>query len=450
MSKTVILHAVSRYCFLFSIVLLPLTSEAAISSALTAATIQGNSPYVSFDNGITKAADLTPLLTLKLSDGTLLTKENNYTSANNPIELPELGQTLADVEMLLPLAHNSIDINTILNQNSYLYDDDGDSEFNTIGTLNLNVTDTKGESIKDRYAILDSCKAPYKVTLSSSASKLSSAYGDPQSTQYAAQSESFYIKPKKGNAIATYALPNLAYSGSFPNGSYNVDGPASEWSNQLGFRLQDVCNPSANFPTTGTAGVNFQLTISNPEGAVTYSKEPSSSGLDLTITNINSNSVKVMLTGPRKGADPATADTAVPTTFTIRSGFTPIYTFKIDKWFIMGPANTNGYDNNKCSSAFGSNYHNVRIVELTNANGSGWSGGLAGQGTNYQRRIGGGLLGEWGQFIWTTNYQTDFNYQTYWTSDKVDDNSQFTVNFYQGRVEYYNITQTFPQYICVK
>ncbi|MDF7667402.1 hypothetical protein PT273_06040 [Orbaceae bacterium ESL0727] len=139
--------------------------------------------------------------------------------------------------------------------------------------------------------------------------------------------------------------PNLKYSGSQPYGSssvnYNWDGPASQWDNTKGFKPQNINNPSSNFPTMGANNLFFNL-IMQGTGAnystVRYDKSPANSGINLTIENGGSTNIaKITVTGPKYGDSSATANTTVPTTFTIYSdtGKTnKIYNFTIRKWFI--------------------------------------------------------------------------------------------------------------------
>ncbi|MDF7666625.1 hypothetical protein PT273_01970 [Orbaceae bacterium ESL0727] len=151
---------------------------------------------------------------------------------------------------------------------------------------------------------------------------------------------------------------------------------------------------------------------------VTYEAEPASSGLHLDITG-SGNVAKVTLTGPRNGATPAEAATTVPTTFTLYATVngtrTKIYSFKLNKWFIVSPDITNeygtaiSYNANYCSR-YCAGYRLPHIADLTNGNGycatmgSGskwtWTGSLGSNGTwYYTRQIGGGLFAEWGNMM---------------------------------------------------
>ncbi|MCO6547343.1 MAG: hypothetical protein J6583_06165, partial [Gilliamella sp.] len=67
----------------------------------------------------------------------------------------------------------------------------------------------------------------------------------------------------------------------------------------------------------------------------------------------------------------------------------------------------------------------------TNANSQEWNQGLAGQGNNYQRRIGGGLLAEWGD-VYDYRYPgTNMeNYAVYWTQNTYNYESLYNLAVY--------------------
>ncbi|MDF7671324.1 hypothetical protein PT276_09010 [Orbaceae bacterium ESL0721] len=422
-------------------------------SANTTGIIEGHAPYLSFDNGVTKATNTDELLTIKLSNGVTYSQTNNPSTADNPIELPVIGQTIADVQMFVPSDVNSVNLNTLISDPyNYWYDSDGDSGVLATGSLQLQIVDEYG-NVLGRSDKLDSCTGAryYKVTLVSSAGGLKTEYGYPADTHYDGASAIYYIKPKVDPTVvptACYAQPSLTFSSTDPFGSpqhsYDWDGPTNQWDSKKGFFLQDMHNPSSNFPTMGAYGLFFNLIIANPKGEISYTKEPASSGIDLRLTTITSNNIKIFLTGPRHGASAASAATAVPTTFTIKSGNTPVYSFRIGKWFIGSGNYDSTYDANYCRNTYGGGYRIPDTIEYSNGNGFNWWGGLSGQPDNYQRRIGGGFNAEWGNMCNNPAYladcekmsiytDTDFHEPYFWASESYN-TGQLVINTYAGGV----------------
>ncbi|MDF7666668.1 hypothetical protein PT273_02190 [Orbaceae bacterium ESL0727] len=221
---------------------------------------------------------------------------------------------------------------------------------------------------------------------------------------------------------------------------YNWDGPASQWDATKGFKPQNINNPSSNFPTMGANNLFFNL-IMQGTGAnystVRYDKSPANSGINLTIENGGSTNIaKITVTGPKYGDSSATANTTVPTTFTIYADTNKtnkIYSFTISKWFITRRGETGVYNANYCRNTYGSNYRIPNVAEYTNANGNGWTGGLPGQPNNYQRRIGGGLFAEWGNSMASRYYiNSDFmSRSSYWT-DNFFGNYVYTISLDYG------------------
>ncbi|MDF7667418.1 hypothetical protein PT273_06120 [Orbaceae bacterium ESL0727] len=85
-----------RFCLILVIFLInPLFSPHvnALLSARTVNSIEGTAPYLTFDNGVTKATDLSTLLAIKLSNGTRY-DQNNTSTAANPINYLAWGKHL--------------------------------------------------------------------------------------------------------------------------------------------------------------------------------------------------------------------------------------------------------------------------------------------------------------------------------------------------------------------
>ncbi|MDF7670964.1 hypothetical protein PT276_07130 [Orbaceae bacterium ESL0721] len=446
---------------LFSLPLLTVfPASAAMTTASTKSTIIGTAPYFTFDGGITKEGDTSKLLSITLSDGRVYNLDNNESTPTNPIELPVEGQTLADVQMFMPIDKTFITLNELIAEpNNYWGDDDGDGVgtggITATGTLTMQITDADGGTVK-RDDRLTACVAYYKITFSNSAGTLKTQYGSPNAITFPTTTATYYIKPKITKPYACYAQPNLTYSGS---DSSSYAGPASQWDNKKGFKLQNLNTPSANFPTMGAHGLFFNLTVAGDIWQnVSYDKMPADSGIDIAISNGGSSSnitniAKIMLTGPRYNTNNAT--TAVPTTFTLYSDkakTNKLYSFTINRWFIATQGNGGGYKADYCSNRYGNQYRIPNVREYTNANGNSnaWTGGLAGQPNNYQRRIGGGLFAEWG-YTYTSYYtSSDFSpYYYYWAVESLSSSLQYVVNSYNGYVHWYNTSITNGRFACV-
>ncbi|MDF7670256.1 hypothetical protein PT276_03395 [Orbaceae bacterium ESL0721] len=399
--------------------LIALPASAAITT--TKSTIIGTAPYLTFDGGITKEEDTRKLLSITLSDGRVYSLDNNDSTPTNPIELPVEGQTLADVQMFMPIDKTSITLNELIAEpNNYWGDDDGDGRgaggITATGTLTMQITDADGGTVK-RDDKLNACVAYYKIIFSNNAGMLKTQYGFPNMIAFPAATTTYYIKSKSPKKpYACYAQPNMAYSGSNTGANglslSKTDGPASEWDKSKGFKPQDINVPSSNFPTMGAHGLFFNLTIAGDVWQnMSYDKIPSNSVIDIAISSGGSADIaKVLLTGPRYNSNNATI--AVPTTFTIYSDkakTNKIYSFSINRWFIATLNSNSIYDANYCVNRYSSQYRIPSVREYTNANGDEWTGGLAGQPNNYQRRIDGGLFAEWGNMYNSYYTTSDFN-----------------------------------------
>ncbi|MDF7666653.1 hypothetical protein PT273_02115 [Orbaceae bacterium ESL0727] len=383
-------------------------------SASTANAIQGTPPYLTFDGGVTKAYDTATLLGIKLSDGRDFNQSNNPSSINNPIELPVAGQSVDDIEMFIPKQKVSVTLDELIRApNSYWRDDNEDGQgtngITATGTLTAQIQDSSGNTVA-RSDSLTPCEKYYKITLSSSGGRLTTQYGYPNSTNFNAVSTTYYVKSKMPDTTTVcYAQPNMRYSSVNKDFWHDkIDGPASQWDPVYGFKPQNIHSPLANFPTTGGSGLFFYLLMTGPKinwQNIRYDKSPSDSGISLAIGDgKGNNQVKITLTGPVKQNNSSNNinyyNSAVPTTFTLYTDATKqkkLYSFTIGKWFLYeGGYSDIPYRENQCSNNLSSRYRIISPIDVTNANGRGWTGGLPGQPNNYQRRIGGGLFSEWG------------------------------------------------------
>ncbi len=124
------------------------------SQALTAKTsniIHGNTPYLTFDGGLTSVTSSEGFLWITLSNGIKFTPANNNSSIK-PIELPYSGQSFADIAMLVPTDSNSIALNSLIGSpNNFWGDDDGDGQgvngIMATGSLNLSIVDKNDNAV---------------------------------------------------------------------------------------------------------------------------------------------------------------------------------------------------------------------------------------------------------------------------------------------------------------
>ncbi|MDF7667204.1 hypothetical protein PT273_05000 [Orbaceae bacterium ESL0727] len=224
---------------------MPLTVQAALS-AITSRAIEGQAPYLTFDNGVTQAPDTAPLLTLKLSDGKMCTPTNNQCTEATPMELPVVDQTLHDVQMPVPVTSNTADLSTPIRNNNYWYDNNGDGEGSdgliVTGNITVEIKDVYGDIFANHGARLDPCHAPYQITLTSDGGELSTQYGIPRSSNFAGSTITYYIKPKLTGPLTCYVQPNIMWSDNYDE---------TQWYKESGFLPQNITMPSSNFPTIG-------------------------------------------------------------------------------------------------------------------------------------------------------------------------------------------------------
>ncbi|OCG60998.1 hypothetical protein [Gilliamella sp. Nev3-1] len=411
-----------------------------VEPAKTAKAIQGSAPYLTFDGGQTQSWDTDRFLDIELPDGKVLTPKNNPSSKANPIPLLRDGIKLSDIKTLIPSGQSAISMTDLLNNNGFWADKDGDGDITATGNLTIIGRDANGTEMGLDDTFQD-CNAPYSVTMHSDNSILSTAYGYPNSTRIGANSATYYLNPPKG-ACTYSAKPNLYLSNSRKHnwGGSNYSGPPSEWDDAKGFKRQDLNNPASNFPTMGAYGLFFTMDMVDSLGSeMTFDKSPATSGIDLTITG-NGSIAKIRLVGPKEGASAAEAVTAVPTTFILYSDkakTNKVYSFTIKKWFIA----RKDYSGSNRSYAQAEQYCNQlgyqipTVDQLTNANSQYWNQGLAGQRNNYQRRIGGGLLAEWGEIYESANSYPGSNFKSnevYWTQNTYQGNELYNLLIYSN------------------
>ncbi|MCX8663754.1 hypothetical protein [Gilliamella sp. B2911] len=422
---------------------LPFSSHA-LTSQTTRNAIQGSAPYLTFDGGRTRAVDANGLLGITLSNGANYTPSNN-SSSTTPIVLPVEGQSFADIGMFVPTDTNSVALSSLIGPpNNYWGDDDGDSDVTVTGSLILSIVDKSGQTVS-RSTVPEICKAPYKVTLSSTDGTLSTRYGFPNRSTFSASNVTYYVNPKAAPVVC-FARPNL-YMGT---GDYA--GPASMWDPANGFIPQST-EPSLygrNFPTTGANKLYFDLLISGVSQPLSWSPV-SLGGITVTMSNPTATSVRVTLTGPYATESQHNSDSPIPIskptlpqTFELvgrDSNGTPVvkYGFTLKQWFVNRGSKRDYYANTLswCNSI---GYRLSRVRDLTNSvrtESPAISGATPSSPVNYyMRHIGSGFSSEWGRMY---DYSgVGFGNHWYWTSDPYG-SDQFIVDTDYGYVAWTHI-----------
>ncbi|WP_267368894.1 hypothetical protein [Gilliamella sp. B2973] len=422
----------------------------ALTSQTTRNAIQGSAPYLTFDGGRTRAVDANGLLGITLSNGIKYTPSTNTSSSSAPIALPAAGQSFADIRMFVPTDTNSVDLSTLIGPpNNYWGDDDGDSGVSATGRLSLSIVDKNNQAVS-RSTVPEICKAPYRVTLSSTGGTLSTRYGVPNSRSFNESSVTYFLNPK-ATPVVCFARPSLSL------GSYPYSGLSRIWDQNNGFLPQstDPSRYASNFPTTGANGLYFDLLIGGGNQALSWS--PVSQGeITVTMSNSTSTSVRVTLTGPfatesqHDSANPGRISIpTLPQTFELvgqDSQGNPVvkYGFTIKRWFVNRGYGDRSYDSMRswCRSL---GYGMPMVRDLTNAScpnsvsetlcHNSVGARPRSRDNYYQRYIGAGFFTEWGDM---TRYYAGFNKSYFWTSDEYGSGGRFpyffVVRITDGRV----------------
>ena len=473
------------------LLLLPYSLESQALSATTSERIHGTAPYLTFDGGVTKVTKIEDLLGIKLSDGRTFAPQDNPSSPTSPIELSNVGDTLADIEMIVPPSSDSININDLVTQGKWR-DDDGDgqgaSEITASGSISLAITDKDGNTI-NRSDALDICNAPYKVTLSSTGGSLTTQYGLPDSSTFSGGTAEYYITPSQ--PVICSVRPNLLYGGTTGLGwdKPTFAGPSNIWNPDKGFLIQSA-NPSSygqNFPTTGSDGLYFDLDVGGLDASqlswtvktngsiratVSWTKPRTDSHIDSRnrrvphdswIKDKSKNVTRVMLNGPRASSTQINSDNpssltrpSLPQTFELvgkdSRGNEVRYGFKLRQWFVNRGDKTDTPSNQTawCNSL---GYRITQVKDLTNAKCgvdssfpciNGTDGASPSSSLNYyMRHIGAGFLTEWGNMESYADVGFIFNF--YFASDATGSNDYFIMP--HGKT-YKDGPTTIPYAVC--
>ncbi|OCG00822.1 hypothetical protein [Gilliamella sp. wkB112] len=466
----------TKYLSKVTLALIPLLflSYSINTQALLASTVKfinGSSPYLTYDNGVTKITTTDGLLGITISDGTsktTYTPANNISTADNPIVLLKENQSFADIGMLVPPTTDSITLNALIGAPyNYWGDDDGDGQgtngVTATGNLSVSITDKENNAVS-RNTVLSICDAPYKVVLTSTNGSLTTQYGVPNSSNFSSSNATYYISPKSNPKIC-YARPNL------DSGEGEYAGPDIIWNPKKGFLVQSTesSSYSRNFPTTGANKMYFYLEIGGinvstltwptvTRGDFTVTMEPSNDDLNPT--------VRVILTGPVVNSKEASEEATLvkpilPQTFEIvgydnSNSAVLKYGFVLKEWFVARKSWGMGYqDAERYCSSYG--YRLPNLKELTNSldtSSLGFVGATPSSNGNwYQRNIGTGLLSEWGATYGYYETDSDITYisKNIWSSS-TNENKVFYVspdigmvgNSYLDWVEYFDAICVYP------
>ncbi|WP_141671400.1 hypothetical protein [Gilliamella sp. Gris1-4] len=442
-----------------SLLILPYSLESQALTVSSTNTIQGTAPYLTLD-GVTKITKIEDLLGIKLSDGTKITPETNNSSPTNPIELPLVGQSFANVNMIIPPLTSVVNFSDLVAQGNW-GDDDGDgqgpNEVTATGNITLIITDKNNQTIS-RSEVLTKCNAPYKVVLSSTGGSISTRYGIPNSSAFEAGSEIYYFNPNSSSnnvcAKVEFAKPSLRYdSGESPDFMWNAD---------KGFLTQSVIPTSygLNFPTTAANNLYFDLEITGSDQPLTWDSV-SGGGITATMSNVTSTSVRVTLTGPEAKNQWGNSNPSqiikpnLPQEFELKgrdsNGKTIVkYGFVLQTWFV-NRGFTNDIPSNHAIWCSGLGYRMPQVKDLVNTDcttelGSNCQGALPSSSGNwYSRYIGSGLFSEWGNMQYYSN--ADFDFVEYWANG-ITENSYFAVSPFDGYMYDYGDSADFNG-ICV-
>ena len=400
------------------LLLLSYTQGIQALTAQTSREIEGSAPYLTFDGGRTKLTNTDRLLSIKLQNGTVYTRSTNPSTPTNPIRLPRSGVSFDSIEMIVPPSRSSITINDLVSQ-GYWGDDDGDGRgvggVTASGSISVTFKDKNGNTV-NRTNALNICKAPYKVTLTSTGGTLSTQYGVPRSSSFSGATVDYYINPNDDIRICS-VRPNLNHgSGVYAGSSYL-------WGPREGF-LHPTSNPSyyyENFPTTGADGLYFDLDVGGLDVAQLTWSPVTHGGITATVTSVTPSDswifasertkvARVKLSGPRasssqiQSANPSLLTSPpLPQTFELvgrgSSGNLVIkYGFMLKQWFVnRGDKQASESDQiSWCSRLRG--YRLPKVKELVKFGCTSVSGmPCSSSDDHYSRGVDRGFLGEWGR-----------------------------------------------------
>ncbi len=466
-----------RYCkakpvlhYIVSIVFF-MTSHIHYASALSASTtdvIHGHAPYITFDGGATKS-NISALLGIRLPDGREYVPKDgqsslypNATPIDNyeTITLPSNADSFDKIQTIEPISGNNhksiIDLKDLVGVNNYWSDDDGDGNVNITGHLELAWYDVNGDEIADTVSKFDPCSAPYELELYVPKAQLSTQYGIPKTIDLPDAWQLYTFKVTH-EARVCYAQPPDPYGTSGTN-----------WSRGLGFEVKDVEKPDKNFPTTGSNELSFHLLLGGitPKQVIDVNGTTVSavSGGNTVTLSLNTEmgvgwdgndeeQLKITLKGPNKDSSDKSFSPALFKLYADASHNQLLYSFKIERWYIANPDDSNDGSYAEAQmfcNSLGHNYRMPSVGDYTNANSSSWQWGEPGQGNESIRQLSyksgdrwiGGLFNEWGDFTYDKLRKDDWSDDQYWASDEY-------LVFPHGHITLNDNIYTFAMAACV-
>ena len=451
---------------LMAFLTIPFSSHALTSKTVNV--INGNAPYFTFDGGRTRITDGDDLLVITLSNGDKYTSATNTSSETNPIILPNVGQSFADIGMLMPIDTDDILLDYLVRAPyHYWNDDDGDGDgqdpdrIRSSGNLHLSIVD-KNEQFVGRNEVLNICKAPYELTLSASTGgDLTTFYGVPNLSRFRPGHVTYYISPKISSPVICFAKVH-------PERDEDFAGPSSMWDMFDGFLPQSF-SPSdyeKNFPTTGANNMYFDLQIAGVAEPLEWEVVSPNAGIKVTMTNSTNKSVHVTLTGPavedpsqQISDNPTRLDKlSLPQVFELvgkgkdsdNNDIELKYGFVLKQWFVNRGTSEYSYSSTSswCTKI---GYRMPAVMDLTNANCQHSNrpdcrGAVSAKPLSsnhyFQRHIGAGFFTEWGEMIkyneagFRRPGSGHTGWHEYWTGDVFNRNHQFIVDSIIGYPSY--------------
>ncbi|MCX8661479.1 hypothetical protein J3T98_10975 [Gilliamella sp. B2772] len=372
------------------------------------------------------------------------TPSTNTSSSLAPIVLPVAGQSLARVNMFVPVNTDSVALSRLIDTYKYWGDNDGDTDVTATGTLSLSVTDKYSRAVP-RHTVLGHCGAPYSLKLTSTDGTLFTRYGVPRSSTFNASSVTYYVTPNpKTEPEVCFAKPVL-----IADELDKHPGPSSIWNHYKGFFTQDT-RPNyygENFPTTGANNMYFDLEIAGNSQKLAWSSV-TQGGITATMSNPTPTSVRVTLTGPVAKASQwnsnnpgLIAKPTFPQTFELighyaHNGERAVkYGFQIKQWFVNRGQGYYTYSNMEswCNKI---GYRMPTVKDLTNATRHEVTGATpSSPDDHYQRRIGASFIAEWGNL---NKYEkAGFGTNRFWTNVIAPGNdNRFVVYPAEGKIHW--------------
>lgn len=375
------------YKVFFCLVLLNINNVNATLRAVSAKTIQGNHPYLVAE-GNSIPADQNDILnfTIPTTDGGVATYYGN-----TPLPMATLTSGFSP--------NLKISDFNIMGADNFR-DDDGDEQMAPNGYVySANWVDRFGVT-PDSNELLDTCRAPYQLTISADNLNVVTQYGDPSNIVYSNLTKTFSIDVQYDNPIC-YIKPFDLYS-SAKDPIYG-GGHSADFNPLWGFKAQSIASSGKSWPTTAFSNAKFQIItreLDKTNDNYTFSVETDTNN---ALTYDSSTNYFTFTSNRPKG--PIT----IKATNTKGENFE--YSFTITT--LAGPATNTFNINSVINNCVKAQYSGIfSVSQFTN------SPIISDGSTRFSRQIDGTLQGEWGrltQYGWANIY--------YWTNTLDPNNS---------------------------